>query len=141
MSSADNKKLMQEIFAAVARGERAAYVDRLADDVTMTVTGQYSWSRTFRGKESVMRDLYGYVASRVNEGRRTIPVRVLADEDWVVVEAVGDMTSREGVRYDNQYCLFYRLRDGKIVEIREYNDSILCERVLGPYPVDRLTSS
>jgi hypothetical protein len=136
MNAVDNKKLMQEIFAAVARGERGAYVDRLADDVIMTVTGQYSWSRTFRGKESVMRDLYGYVASRVNEGRRTIPIRVLADEDWVVVEAVGEMTTREGVRYDNQYCLLYRLRDGKIVEIREYNDSILCERVLGPYPVN-----
>jgi hypothetical protein len=131
MDAVDNKKLMQEIFAA-----RGAYVDRLADDVIMTVTGQYSWSRTFRGKESVMRDLYGYVASRVNEGRRTIPIRVLADEDWVVVEAVGEMTTREGVRYDNQYCLLYRLRDGKIVEIREYNDSILCERVLGPYPVN-----
>jgi hypothetical protein len=136
MNAVDNKKLMQEIFAAVARGERGAYVDRLADDVIMTVTGQYSWSRTFRGKESVMRDLYGYVASRVNEGRRTIPIRVLADEDWVVVEAVGEMTTREGTRYDNQYCLLYRLRDGKIVEIREYNDSILCERVLGPYPVN-----
>jgi ketosteroid isomerase-like protein len=140
MSAADNKKLMQEIFAAVARGERTAYVDRLADDVIMTVTGQYSWSRTFRGKDSVMRDLYGYVASRVNEGRRTIPIRVLADEDWVVVEAVGDMTTGEGTRYDNQYCLLYRLRDGKIVEIREYNDSLLCERVLGPYPVNRLAS-
>ena len=140
MSAVDNKKLMQEIFAAVARGERTAYVDRLADDVIMTVTGQYSWSRTFRGKESVMRDLYGYVASRVNEVRRTIPIRVLADEDWVVVEAVGDMTTREGTRYDNQYCLLYRLRDGKIVEIREYNDSILCERVLGPYPVNRFAS-
>jgi uncharacterized protein len=136
MNAVDNKKLMQEIFAAVARGERGAYVDRLADDVIMTVTGQYSWSRTFRGKESVMRDLYGYVASRVNEGRRTIPIRVLADEDWVVVEAVGEMTTREGTRYDNQYCLLYRLRDGNIVEIREYNDSILCERVLGPYPVN-----
>jgi uncharacterized protein len=140
MSAAENKKLMQEIFAAVARGERATYVDRLADDVTMTVTGQYSWSRTFRGKESVMRDLYGYVASRVQEQRRTIPIRVLADEDWVVVEAVADMMTREGVRYDNQYCLLYCLREGKIVEIREYNDSILCERVLGPYPVDRLAA-
>ena len=40
MSAVGNKKLMQEIFAGVACGERAAYVDRLADDVTMTVTGQ-----------------------------------------------------------------------------------------------------
>jgi ketosteroid isomerase-like protein len=141
MSAAENKKLMQEIFAAASRGERAAYVDRLADDVTMTVTGQYSWSRTFRGKESVMRDLYGYVASRVQDGRRTIPLRVLADEDWVVVEARGEMVTKQGERYDNQYCMMYRLRDGMIVEIREYQDSTLCERVLGPYPADRLAAS
>jgi uncharacterized protein len=141
MSAAENKKLMQEIFAAASRGERTAYVDRFADDVTMTVTGQYSWSRTFRGKESVMRDLYGYVASRVQDGRRTIPLRVLADDDWVVVEARGEMVTKQGERYDNQYCLMYRLRDGMIVEIREYQDSTLCERVLGPYPADRLPAS
>ena len=63
MSAADNKKLMETIFAAVAAGDRSSYVDALADDVTMTVTGQYSWSQTFHGKESVLRDLYGYVAS------------------------------------------------------------------------------
>jgi uncharacterized protein len=62
MGAAENKKLMQTIFAGVAAGDRALYVDSLADDVTMTVTGQYSWSQTFHGKESVLRDLYGYVA-------------------------------------------------------------------------------
>lgn len=137
MSAADNKKLMQEIFENVERGNRSAFIDRLADDVTMTVTGQYSWSQTFRGKANLMRDLYGYLATRVQEQRRTIPTRILADGDWVVVEAIGDMVTKEGVRYDNQYCLLYRLKDGKIVEIREYNDSLLCERVLGPYPADR----
>jgi uncharacterized protein len=64
--------------------------------------------------------------------------RFLADEDWVVIEAVGDMVTKEGERYDNHYCLLYRLRDGKIVEIREYNDSLLCERVLGPYPTSKV---
>ena len=100
----------------------------------MTVTGQYSWSRTFRGKDSVMRDLYGYVASRVQEQRRTIPIRVLADEDWVVVEAVADMMTREGIRYDRQYCLLYRLRERQDRRNPTINNSILCERVLGPYP-------
>ncbi len=57
MGAAENKKLMQTIFAGVAAGDRALYVDSLADDVTMTVTGQYSWSQTFHGKESMLRDL------------------------------------------------------------------------------------
>ena len=39
MSAAANKKLMETIFAGVAAGDRTLYVDSLADDVTMTVTG------------------------------------------------------------------------------------------------------
>ena len=134
MSAADNKKLMQTIFAGIAAGDRTLFRDALADDVTMTVTGQYSWSRTFHGKEAVLRDLYGYVHSLLKENRRTVPFRFIADEEWVAVEARGEMETRTGQRYDNQYCLIYRIENGKIRQIREYNDSLLCERVLGPYP-------
>jgi uncharacterized protein len=136
MSAADNKKLMETIFAGAAVGDRALYVDSLADDVTMTVTGQYSWSQTFHGKESVLRDLYGYVASLLKQ-RRTVPVRFIADDEWVAVEARGDMVTYAGERYDNHYCLIYRIENGKIHEIREYQDSTLCERVLGPFPAAR----
>ena len=38
------------------------------------------------------------------------------------------------MRYDNQYCLVFRIENGKIKEIREYCDSALVERVLGPFP-------
>jgi ketosteroid isomerase-like protein len=137
MSAADNKRLMQTIFEKIAAGDRAAFVDSLADDVVMRVTGQNSWSQTFRGKDALLRDLYGYLATLVAEGRRTIPHRLIADGDHVVVEAVGEMQTKAGVPYNNDYCLIYRLRDGKIVEIREYLDSALCERVLGPYPATR----
>jgi ketosteroid isomerase-like protein len=43
------------------------------------------------------------------------------------------MISKTGVPYNNEYCLIYRLRNRKIVEMTEYQDSTLCERVLGPY--------
>jgi ketosteroid isomerase-like protein len=136
MSAADNKKLMERIFAGAATGDRTLYVASLADDVTMTVTGQYSWSQTFHGKESVLRDLYGYVASLLKQ-RRTVPFRFIADDEWVAVEARGDMVTHAGERYDNHYCLIYRIENGKIHEIREYQDSTLCERVLGPFPAVR----
>jgi uncharacterized protein len=136
MGAAENKKLMEAIFADVTAGNRALYVDSLADNVTMTVTGQYSWSQTFHGKESVLRDLYGYVASLLRQ-RRTIPFRIIADDEWVAVEARGDMVTHAGERYDNHYCLIYRIENGKIREIREYQDSTLCERVLGKFPASR----
>lgn len=134
MSAQENKKLMQEIFAAVAAGERKPFVDSLAEDVTMHVTGQYSWSRTFRGKASLIKELYGHLRTVLVEPRRTIPLRFIADEDCVVVQARGDMVTRTGVRYDNDYCLVYRLANGKIVEIWEYCDSVLTETVLGKFP-------
>ena len=140
MAAAENLKLMQDLFARIAAGDRSAFVDCLADDVVMRVTGHYSWSQTFVGKAAVLRDLYGYLATLVAEGRRTIPLRFIASDDHVVVEARGEMRTKAGVPYHNEYCLIYRLKDGKIVEFREYCDSALTEAVLGKYPAARAQS-
>ena len=136
MSAAENKKLMQEIFAAIAAGDRTRFVDSLADDVAMRVTGKNSWSRTFHGKTSLLRGLYGYLNRLLAPGRRTVALRFIADDDHVAVEARGEMVTKAGVAYENEYCLVYRLEAGKIVEIREYLDSALCEAVLGTFPAD-----
>jgi ketosteroid isomerase-like protein len=140
VSAAENKQLMQEIFARVAEGDGSLFVEHLADDVVIRVSGQYSWSQTFKGKEAALRDLYGVVRERTTGVRKTIPLRFIADGDIVVIEARGEMLSKAGVPYNNEYCLIFRLRDRKIVEMTEYQDSTLCERVLGPYPRDERAS-
>jgi ketosteroid isomerase-like protein len=132
----DNKALMKKIFEGVSSGDGSLFYEHLADDATMTITGQYSWSQTIRGKERIARDLYGYVHSRLAERGKTHAFHFLADGDWVVVEARGDMVTKEGEAYQNHYCLFYRLNEGQIVEMKEYQDSTLCERLLGPYPAE-----
>ena len=134
MSAEKNKQLMQTIFAEIATGSGALFAATLADNVVMRVTGQYSWSRTFTGKDAVMRDLYAYVRSLVERGSRTIPLNIFADGDHVIVEARGAMMTRTGQKYDNEYCLIYRFAGGKIVEMREYCDSVLCEERLGLFP-------
>ena len=125
MSAAANKKLMEEIFASAgnpdpAARDRALFAASLADDAKWVVTGQYSWSRTFAGKEAILNDLHGHVRSLLAERARTIAHRFIADGDCVVVEAKGDNLTRTGVRYDNDYCLVFRLENGKIREVREY---------------------
>jgi ketosteroid isomerase-like protein len=139
MSAAANRKLMQEIFVSAgnpdpAARDRALFAASLADDATWVVTGQYSWSRTFTGKPSILNDLHGHVRSLLAERARTIAHRFIADGDHVVVEARGDNITRTGVRYDNDYCLVFRLEHGKIKEVREYCDSVLTETALGRFP-------
>jgi uncharacterized protein len=139
MSAQANKKLIQDIFAAAANPDptardRSLFVASLADDVTWVVTGQYSWSRTFTGKASILNDLHGHVRSLLVDPARTIAERFIADGDIVVVEARGNNLTKTGVRYDNEYCLVFRLENGKISEIREYCDSVLTEKALGRFP-------
>jgi ketosteroid isomerase-like protein len=141
--TASNKKLIEEIFAAAgnpdpAVRDRALFVASLADDAKWVVTGQYSWSRTFTGKQSILNDLHGRVRSLLAERTRTMAYRFIAEADFVVVEARGDNLTRTGVRYDNDYCLVYRLEDGKIREIREYCDSVLTEKALGKFPKENV---
>src|SRR5216683_5265289 len=139
MSAAANKQLMQEIFAAAGNPDptvrdRSLFVASLAEDARWVVTGQYSWSRTFTGKEAILTDLHGHVRSLLVERSRTIAHRFIADGDHVVVEARGDNVTKAGVRYDNDYCLVFRLENGKIKEVREFCDSVLTEKALGPFP-------
>jgi uncharacterized protein len=105
------------------------------------VTGQYSWSRTFTGKQSIQSDLHGHVRSLLVERARTIAHRFIADGDHVVVEAKGNNLTKAGTRYDNDYCLVFRFDNGKIAEVREYCDSILTEQALGPFPAQQMRAA
>jgi len=66
---------------------------------------------------------------------------LLPEGDFVVVEAKGDNVTKTGVRYDNEYCMIWRLQNGRIREIKEYCDSALVERALGPFPADKLAKA
>jgi ketosteroid isomerase-like protein len=134
MSAEANKKLVQQIFADSAARSGTTFADNLADDAKWVVTGQYSWSRTFSGKQSILNDLHGHVRSRLVERTRTLAHRFISDGDYVIVEAKGDNMTREGLRYDNDYCLVFRVENGRIKEVKEYCDSLLTEKVLGPFP-------
>ena len=136
-TSAQNKLLMQQIFDGLARGDSSLFRERLADDAVWTVTAENSWSHTFRGREEILNDLFGYVRSLVTDRLKTKAFRFLADEDWVVIEARDDMMTKSGAPYCNHYCFLYRLENGRIVEMKEYQDSALCERALGRYPAER----
>ena len=137
MNTAGNKQLVQQIFADSANRSGTTFADSLADDASWTVTGQYSWSHQFKGREAILNGLMGHFRSFFAERPRTLAFNVIADGDFVAAEARGDNVTKTGLRYDNQYCLVFRIESGTIREIREYCDSILVERVLGAFPEAR----
>jgi hypothetical protein len=141
MSIAANKKLIQQIYTDSANRSGTTFADHLADDVCWIVTGQYSWSRTFKGRDAVINGLMGHFRSLFEIRPRTVAYNFIAEGDTVVVEAKGDNVTKTGLRYDNDYCMVWRLEDGRIKTIKEYCDSALVERVLGPFPAEAVQRS
>ena len=137
MSAEANKELVQQIYADSASRSGTTFADHLADDACWVVTGQYSWSHEFRGRDAIQNGLMGHFRSFFAERPRTVAFNFIAEGEYVVVEARGDNVTRAGLRYDNQYCMVWRIEHGKIKQIKEYCDSTLVERVLGPFPQER----
>ena len=63
MSAAANKKLVQQVYTDSANRSGTTFVDNLAEDATWIVTGQYSWSHEFRGREAINNGLMGHFRS------------------------------------------------------------------------------
>ena len=128
---AQNKQLVHYVFTELGEGNSQPFVAAMADDVRWTITGHSAWSRTWEGKESVIEDLFGLLRERIAGRIKTVPTRVIADDDLVVVEARGDNVTRDGERYDNAYCWVIRMADGQIHELREYADTEFMSKALG----------
>ena len=131
MNSTENKKLLQEIFSELAKGNARPLVDAMADDFNWTVTGNTKWSKTYTGKSSVLRELFGVLAERMAGPITTIPDRFIAEGDYVVVEAHGSNTTKTGKAYNNHYCFVFQVTGGQLKAVTEYLDTELVAVALG----------
>jgi uncharacterized protein len=131
MGARENKQLIQQIFEELSKGNSEPLVASMADDFRWTVTGTTKWSRTYEGKQSVLVELFGPLRARINGRMRTTAHRLIAEDDFVVVEARGSNTTKSGVPYNNNYCFVFRLSDNQLKEVIEYFDTELVADVLG----------
>jgi len=131
MGASENKKIVQHIFDEMANGNSAPLLQSLADDFRFVVMGSSKWSRSYDGKATVLAELFTPLRANIEGAITTIPVRLIAEGDYVVIEARGRNTTRQGKAYDNTYCNVLRLEGGKLREWTEYCDTALVDAVLG----------
>jgi ketosteroid isomerase-like protein len=135
VSAAENKQLMASVFEQMAAGNGQPFMDVLADDVRWTVIGTSPWSRTYSGKRAVVSELMRPLFKQFGSQYRARAIRIVAEDDVVVVEARGDVDTKSGQPYNQTYCYVFRLADGEVREMTEYLDTDLVNRVLdSPQP-------
>ena len=131
MGAAENKEFIRGMFAELSKGNGAAFLDALADDVRFTIIGSSKYSGTFNGKKDLVDRLLTPLAAQVEGGMAITPLNLIADGDYVAMQAQGKALSKNGERYDNTYCHVFKIAGGKVAEVTEYLDTELITRAFG----------
>jgi uncharacterized protein len=134
MSAQENKRLMQRVMDALAKGDGRPFVEAMADDFTWIIPGETAWSGTWRGKEAVRRDLLAPLFAQFDGLYTNRALRIIAEDDIVMVECRGKVRTKRGQDYNNTYCWVCRFEAGKLMELTEFMDTALVDRVLAPPP-------
>jgi ketosteroid isomerase-like protein len=130
MSAEENRRLLSSIFDPLADGDPRPFVDAMADDFRWRFAGQWSWALDWgRSKEETRRRLLGPLMAQFAE-YRVRAEEMIAEGDRVVVRAEADAKTVRGEDYPQAYCYVFTVRDGRLIDVLEYCDTALVERVL-----------
>jgi len=122
--------VLEAYLEALVKGDLEGMANSFAVDAVWKLRGGLPLSGTKRGRDEIMEFLTS--AGSLYEGSPSFTFSsITAEDDRAVLEwrvhAVATATGRE---YDNEYCGVFVVRDGRIVEVREYLDSAYSAEVL-----------
>ena len=126
-----HKQVMRDMFAALSAGDAEGFLGPMADDVQWTIHGATKYSGLYDGKADATERLLGRLGGQLSGGLTVTVDEIVAEGDWVVARGRGQSRTTDDQDYNNEYCWWYRITDGKVVEIIEYLDTELVTTVLG----------
>lgn len=132
MQTTENKQIVRRYFDAVNRGDMDTITALLDDDASFWVPPSLPDGVEFRGKANVLKLFTESVGLYdADAGLRVELKELTADEDRVAAELViRGKAAAGGADYENWYHFLFRIRDGRIVAIREHLDSLYAYRQL-----------
>jgi uncharacterized protein len=130
MNTLDNKETIYQVYAALAGGDSRPLLAALADEACWHMIGATRWSGSYTGKADIIGRLLQRLRERFATRYRCVAERIVAEGDMVVAECRGEVRTTNGMDYNNTYCNVFKFADGKIIEITEYMDTALVDRVL-----------
>ena len=122
-----NKKLVQEFFNLLSSGSDE-YLDYYTNESLIWTAGENAIGGS-RSKSEVV----GFAKSVLDSFPKGITfnvVNLVAENDCVAAEVEGLAIHVSGKPYNNKYHFLIKIKDNKIMELREYMDTQLAAKVL-----------
>ena len=125
--SDQNKTITKEFFEALSNGSNK-YLDFYTDESIIWTAGNNAIGGTRTKKEVV--SFAQNILSAFPTGITFNITGLTAEDERVAVEISGEAIHASGETYNNQYHFLLRIKDGKILELKEYMDTQLAAKIL-----------
>ncbi len=109
---------------ALNSGDTESFLGHFSDDMQFWMNGDHQFSGLLEGKAAFI-ELLGRVMVGIDGGIALEVDNILSAGDWAVTESNGTAKTSSGEPYNNRYCMLWRVKDGKIIVFKEYNDSAM----------------
>lgn len=132
MGLQDNKQTVLDYLAHFGNADVAKLAAAMRADATWWIIGQ---PRLFPGagtkSRHEMERIWSKLFERMKHGLEMAVIGMIAEGDKVAAEVRSHAELTDGRVYENQYHMFFTIRDGEIVEVREYADTLLIADMFG----------
>ena len=141
MSAEANRQLITRWYEALAAGDFDTIFAMHHDDVVYNMIGNTPVSGRLHGKEACCNSM---IAQKLLE--KLVPGEFQFAKRWTIVAAEGNRVvglmqgggpTRNGGNYEQTYCEIFTIRDGKIIEMHNFFDTVLVESALFDNPLTR----
>jgi len=135
MSPQENIEIAKKSYADFQKGDIASIIAVLDENVQWTTPGDLALDTagTWRGKAGVQE--FFQAVNEIWEFESFEPLEYVAQGDTVVALGRYAVRSRKtGRRTSSDWVMVWRIRNGKLVEFKEYTDTLALYRALAAEP-------
>jgi ketosteroid isomerase-like protein len=124
MDTTDNASVACALITAMNQGDWDAWDAATHPDLRYTILGIDLPGAGTMDKVTALAVLPEVISRFWAPGSPQLTVEHLhAAGDWVVIEAVGGGSMADGSPYENHYAMFFEVKDGRVLTLREYMDT------------------
>ena len=130
MTIQTNKRLVEEFFAKVSKNDLAGAFAMIHDDVAWWSAGGERLPFSGVKNKSEFVEAMNGLGAIFPKGVTLVPTGLVAEDDRVAVELAGRAVTADGRNYENLYHSMITFKDGKIIAVKEYHDTLYAKIVL-----------
>lgn len=132
MTILENKQAVLDFCAHFKKAAIPDLLDAMSEDATWWIIGKpHLFAGAGTKSKADMKRIWGNLFRHMKDGLEMNIIGMIAEGDKVAAEIRSYADLIDGRVYENQYHMLFTHRRGKIVEVREYADTLLIAKMFG----------